>query len=232
MMFVALDDQGLRVHAWDAGRDQRCVCPECQAAVVLKRGRIVVPHFAHHAGVGCAYGTGESERHHEMKWQIGSMFAGQPVRYEVPFAPERRADLVVGACVIECQCSPLSVDEWESRTVSYNTAGFSVLWIWDEDRLHTIDGEEYRIPAEIRHCHQKSYGTVYILSGDGELVAAHFSPVVRTSYSEYDGIDYDRTLKTIKYVDRLSIDDRRGWVERGPDGHKLVSFIRGGWWKA
>lgn len=230
-MFVALDDNGDRLHAWDAGRDQRCTCPECQTDVVVKRGRIVVPHFAHRPDSGCVYGIGESERHHEMKWQVGTMFAEKKVRYEVRFAPLRRADLVVGRWVVECQSSPLSIEEWEARTTFYNAAGSAVLWMWDEGRFQTLDDEEYRIPAEIRHCHQKNYGTIYVLGNDGEVVAAHFSPVVRTSYNEYEDIEYDRTLKTIKYVDSRAIDPARGHVSQGPDGHDLVNFVSGGWWK-
>lgn len=230
-MFVALDKFGQRVHAWEANRVEQCVCPECDVGVVLKQGRIVVPHFAHRPNSGCVYGKGESERHHEMKWQIGSLFSGQHVAYEVRFTPEHRADVVVGGWVVECQSSPLAVTEWEARTRFYNRQGKAMLWVWDEGRFQAVGIDEYRIPVEIRECHRMNYGTVYALGFDGELCAAHFSRVVRTSYYEYEGVDYDRTLKTIKYIDSVRIDPSRGFENSGPKGHRFANFVRGGWWK-
>jgi competence CoiA-like predicted nuclease len=231
-MFVALSDSGERVHAWDASQAMHCVCPECRTSVVWKHGRIVVPHFAHRPESGCAYGVGESERHHEMKWQVGQLFDSWFVQYEVPFAPERRADLVVfETWVIECQASPLSVAEWEARTAFYNRIGSPVLWVWDWDRLREVDPDEFRIPAEIRYCHQKNYGTVYVLDNNGELTAAHFASVSRTRVNDYQGVRYDYTLKTTKHIQMTPIDSIDGRITQGPDGHTLVNFVRGGWWK-
>ena len=231
-MLSAIDDTGQTVEAWMASRDQTYTCPECKESLVLKIGWIVTPHYAHRPSSGCPLALGESERHRAMKRQMGAFFTGRSIRYEVAFDPDHRADLVIGPWVVECQASPLAIEEWETRTAFYNDLGRAVLWVWDEGRFQTEDGDEYRVPAEIRHCHQQNYGTVYVLGADGELVAAHLRPVTRVYFSDYEGFEYDeRKLKTIKRIDSRGVDLARGFVNAGPNRHSLVNFVSGGWWK-
>lgn len=253
-MFVAFDPQGRRVHAWDACRQTRCVCPACRAEVVLKRGRIVVPHFAHRPAAGCAYGIGESERHHEMKWQLAEFFGRARCAFEVPFGRDRRADLVVwppdrvprpeawadrvreradperGCVVVECQASAIEIGEWERRTRYYNGHGLPVLWVWDAGRLAADDAGECRVPAEIRHAHRCAYGSVYVLRRGGELDACHCRPVVRETYSDYYGWG-SRTLKAVKTIDSCRIREAAVRVRVGSAGLRLAHFGEGVWWK-
>jgi hypothetical protein len=229
-MFVALDPNENRIGAWEADRGP-FACPACRGSVVLKRGAIVAAHFAHRPDAVCAVATGESERHHAMKWRMASLLGFDDVRFEVAFAPERRADLVMDRCVIECQASPISVVEWEARTRFYNERKHYVLWVWDESRLgQENDWLEQRIPAEIRHCHRMSWGHVALLYDDGDLYDAHFYAVSRAS--EFMGEVFDRTLKATKLVERR-------WIERpsirrmtGPEGHILGDLGQRAWWRA
>lgn len=43
----ASDQHGQLVHANNAEREQKLLCPKCQNPVILKRGEIKIPHFAH-----------------------------------------------------------------------------------------------------------------------------------------------------------------------------------------
>ena len=45
-------------------------CPSCRGKVILKKGRIKIPHFAHKPPVTCIYGKGESEIHYKAKLEI------------------------------------------------------------------------------------------------------------------------------------------------------------------
>jgi hypothetical protein len=164
-----------------------------------------------------------------MKRQAAALFPQFRAQFEVPFDKDHRADVVIGRHVFECQASPLSIATWEERTGYYNRRGYAVLWLWDEIRSGWGTSEEARVPAEVRFCHQKNYGAVYVLSRYGDLFAVHYAPVIRSS--DWDGEYYDRTLKTIKAPMPRAIDRPVLHVRRGPDGHGLVHFGEGAWWK-
>jgi hypothetical protein len=201
--------------------------------VILKVGTIVTPHYAHRPDSSCALATGEGERHREMKRQAADLFPDFTVRFEVPFDQDHRADVVIGRRVIECQASSLSIAAWEERTRYYNNHGYAVLWIWDSVRARwNAPGPEQRIPAEIRRCHQMNYGAVYAMNGSGRLFSVHYSGAPRIETSDWADVSFSiRTPKTIKTVEGRVITNPRCWVRRGPDGHGLVHFGEGAWWK-
>ncbi len=203
-MLTALDGDGKRVIARKASRTNRYLCPECKQPLTFKAGRVVVWHFAHHPYAACPLSEGESLRHMEMKEQAGKLFDSD--NYEVKLMASRRADLVIfDGIVVECQESSLSIQEWESRTKDYNAAGYPVLWLWDAARLGTPNERlENRIPAEIRHCHDRSQGRVYVLDQTGRLFACHFQPVERRESEWYEegGIarESSYTPTTLRYT--------------------------------
>jgi competence protein CoiA len=57
-MLVAYNQMLMRIQAADASSEGTYTCPGCRVPVLLKRGLIVVPHFAHRAQPGdrrCPY---------------------------------------------------------------------------------------------------------------------------------------------------------------------------------
>lgn len=78
VMLIALDDFGDRIEGKDAYRGEPYTCPACNAPVTLKRGAIVIPHFAHQPQSTCPFAKGESPRHLEMKSQVGAWLRGIP----------------------------------------------------------------------------------------------------------------------------------------------------------
>lgn len=240
-MLIALDDLDVRVEGKDAIRGELHTCPACHAQVTLKRGSVVVAHFAHQPQATCLFAKGESPRHLEMKSQIGAVLTAEDIafEYEVMFGLDRRADIVTGDLVIECQVSPLGINEWNARTRFYNEQGYAVLWVWNQDRLLTShhEDDEYRIPAEIRHCHQMSYGVVNTLDRDGNLKVWHLDKVSRGG-DEYfvpeGGGETDwspeyspKSLRTLKSRPA----EQRAWFKTGPSGHRIAWLCPKVWWK-
>jgi hypothetical protein len=240
-MLTSRDASGAIVLAEDAQRDDEHWCPECLGSVILKRGTIVTPHFAHAVDSNCSMSTGESLRHLEMKRQIGRIFEKTPlfpcVSYEVKFGAFRRADVVIqDDIVVECQASPISVEEVIARTLDYNEFGHAVLWVFDESRIpyrYAWDAflskhreREVRIPAEIRFVHQAAYGHLYILNRDGELLACHLGKAGSrdTDFGSY-------TPKTLRWVSF----HKSGKVPISFDGSvhdlRLAKLSEGVWWK-
>lgn len=176
-MLQAIDVNLNKVLSWDANREDDYFCPGCKEEVIYKNGFIVCAHFAHKPGSLCSYSTGEGARHEEMKYQL-SQYIKPPakVELEVWFGKEHRADMVVTSgnfkMVVECQASSISIPDWSERTQYYNSKGYAVLWLWDIDRVGRGEADA-RIPAEIRTCHYKSFGKIYVLSQYGDLISCH-----------------------------------------------------------
>lgn len=92
-MLIAIDtDTDRRVMGWDADRDGVYRCPECDAQpLVVKRGTIVVPHFAHPAQAVSCEPEPETHEHAFGKVAIATRFHGH---IEVKL-DRRRADVFV-----------------------------------------------------------------------------------------------------------------------------------------
>ncbi len=237
-MLKALDATGREVLGWEAQRGQTYRCPECQADLIFRAGPLVTPHFAHRAEASCPLTKGESPRHMEMKRQMVKIFPS--ARFEVQAAPGRWADLVLGdKIVIECQASPIAIDEWTARTREYNAAGGWVLWVWDLGRLGVddedfafwlVDSErEYRVPADVLHCHRASYGHLYVLDSNGELRACHLERAAERLTLEFPSSGY--TPKTLRHLAFTPTPLRlqRLWNDKA--GLSLCQLGEGVWWK-
>ena len=66
------------VTPFQACRDKEYACIECEGKVILKRGSIRVPHFAHYhnnSGVACGYyeNPGGSQLHRDVKQKLAAM---------------------------------------------------------------------------------------------------------------------------------------------------------------
>jgi hypothetical protein len=240
-MLTSRDANGSILLAEDANRDDEHWCPECLNSVILKRGTIVTPHFAHKVESNCSMSAGESLRHLEMKRQIGRLFEKSPlfpsVFYEVKFGPTRRADVVIpDEIVVECQASPISIPEVIARTLDYNEAGHAVLWVFDENRIpqgYAYDAwaghrmaREVRIPAEIRFIHQAAYGHLYILNRDGELLACHLGHANSrdTDFGSY-------TPKTLRWVSFHKAGKVPISFDASVHDLRLAKMSEGVWWK-
>lgn len=124
-MLSAVNEPGETVMAWEATReDGPFFCPECDEEVILKKGSIVLPHFAHYPEASCSYGTGESEQHRRAKYEIYEALRSHPsvshleverylkeVRPDVSFLWQRKLRVAV-----EMQISAISPDEIAHRT--------------------------------------------------------------------------------------------------------------------
>ncbi|MGJ3224032.1 competence protein CoiA [Micromonospora aurantiaca (nom. illeg.)] len=123
-------------------------CLECAWPVVLKRGRVKVPHFAHQPGSPACASGGESVTHMRAKTLLARRFRAQG--YEVVLeeahpAQQRRVDVAVtlidraGAArriAVEIQDSAIAVDEMKRRTTADRHAGFfATLWVFTLSRL-------------------------------------------------------------------------------------------------
>ena len=170
-----------QVPAFEEARgDESYQCPECQSAVVLKKCRLKVDHFAHKPPITCAYGKGESEIHRRSKMEI---FKGLEGRSEVEKLELERGGLttirpdvsfkVAGSYVaFEVQLSALTVEKIIQRTSEYAKKKIALLWLaqWS-DRLFK---KPYVPSAWERWVHAANYGRVYYWKTGLTVIPCHF----------------------------------------------------------
>ena len=145
-MFVARNHKGLLCNALEEKIEKGAdfVCPACSGAVRFKKGKVMQPHFAHVSLEQCHfYRENESAEHLSLKSEL-FRWAVQTEEVEVEaFLPalQQIADLLVdGKLALEVQCSPLSIERLQERTLSYRQHGYQALWLlgrklWLKDSL-------------------------------------------------------------------------------------------------
>ncbi|GHO73973.1 hypothetical protein KSD_17440 [Ktedonobacter sp. SOSP1-85] len=208
-MLSAVNEPGETVMAWEATReDGPFFCPECDEEVILKKGSIVLPHFAHYPEASCSYGTGESEQHRRAKYEIYEALRVHPsvshleverylteVRPDVSFLWQRRLRVA-----IEMQISAISPAEIAHRTRCYAAKNIWVLWTTPYH--NNISGlTPYNTRVWERYLHALYFGTVYYWLGGIQLLPVHFESYIQDSTLEqyYDKDEKKEKLR-LKHI--------------------------------
>lgn len=128
-MYIALDDNGNRVAAVDASRENTYHCPVCGNPVILRSGLLNIDHFAHLANE-C-----EDRWNYDMsEWHIKMQEFFPVENREVVIKHNgvtHRADILVGKTVIEMQHSTISAEEFCERNEFFKSLGYRVAWVFD-----------------------------------------------------------------------------------------------------
>lgn len=142
-------------------------CQGCGEVLTLKKGRVVVHHFAHRPPFTCDWGARESAEHLEAKLAIHDALRADPavtdVRLEAPVGDAAVADVLAkirGQWVaIEVQRSELTAASIAQRTANYHARGVSVLWVALTGPESTDD--RYSPSVWERWVHFAYYGRIY-----------------------------------------------------------------------
>ncbi|MBD5823299.1 competence protein CoiA [Lactococcus petauri] len=137
-MLIALDKDGKTINLLDnSSISGPFYCPACKSPLRLKKGKIKIPHFAHISVQNCdSWSENESAQHLGLKLSLYQWFKKKEKVELEKYVPEikQTADLLVNdKLAIEIQCSPLSLQRLEERTVSYKEKGYYVLWLQGRD---------------------------------------------------------------------------------------------------
>jgi Competence protein CoiA-like family len=131
--------QETRISAALAMRGPDYRCPSCAKPLVLKKGRVVVHHFAHKPPIHCDWARGETVAHLEAKQMIHAALTARGVKAELEYSVEtlpgdRRADVMAWSpkgrmIAFEMQHTSISADEIAERAFAYARAGAAHIWI-------------------------------------------------------------------------------------------------------
>jgi hypothetical protein len=132
-MLVA-ENNGTRVHAVDASKQDQYICPQCRQGVILKQGRIIIDHFAHQPHSDCTWAVGETLAHLRAKQLVFQSLKARGLRTELEYIiGDRRADVLVWLdsrpVAIELQHTNIGLEEIEMRAFDYAAKGIAQLWI-------------------------------------------------------------------------------------------------------
>lgn len=148
-MLTAIDRENNQkiIASPDLERKGSYYCQMCSTALLLKKGRVKIPHFAHvPRGLKCDY-VGESLVHLQMKKGIYNY-----LKREIPNAALIELEKPLGFArpdvfiqnkykiAIEVQASKLTVEQILQRTLNYSQNNIFVLWVlpFAEERLYSF----------------------------------------------------------------------------------------------
>lgn len=108
-------------------------CPACNHPVLIKNGKVKLPHFSHYNHSTCSlYSEGETIEHLTLKEVFVNWCEQESIFFELEkYLPalNQRPDILIGKIAIEIQCSPLSTQRLIERTQSYQKHGYIPIWI-------------------------------------------------------------------------------------------------------
>jgi hypothetical protein len=129
-MDIANDKNRKRVSIDEADPNQTYFCPECDAALIQKRGEIKVPHFSHKPYEACpdtwTYGNNAwrstwLRRFPSEYWEIR---IGEP-------GDRHCADLVFFHTAVLFGIGRVSAKDFRQRTDFFHSKGYAVIWVFD-----------------------------------------------------------------------------------------------------
>jgi competence protein CoiA len=230
-MLSAYNRLGEQVVAWEAIKENGpFTCPECGEAVIVKKGSVVMHHFAHSAPSKCQFGSGESAEHWRAKFEIYEALRKHPsvtrlmvernlgsVRPDVSFC-------LAGVHVaLELQRSTLSQELIAQRTRIYTAKYIHVLWMPLFNR-EMVEGKRYAPLYWEKYLHALYYGKIYYWVFGATMLPVHFDEFrVGEAYHRWfdkargmwvDGYR-SRRFRTLSFFPTLTITDLHA-VKRDP----------------
>lgn len=118
------------------GKNNEFSCVGCKSKMIFHRNiaGVKVQHFVHK--VPCPFETEpETQEHIRMKnWCYNNLAADKKYLPDSIMVGDQKPDVLLEIngkqVAIECQCSKLSYEKWESRTRKYSLKGIYVLWLF------------------------------------------------------------------------------------------------------
>lgn len=135
-MFFAVDANDNRIYAGDSVRHTDCYCPVCGEPVTHKIGKIKKPHFAHKMNTDCYL---SHDKDHLSEWHIRMQEYFPLETREIRFKDAKTGEIHIADVflsdsntVLEFQHSPITEEEFYSRTIFHLKNGRRIAWLFDE----------------------------------------------------------------------------------------------------
>ena len=248
-MLIAKNQEGNLVSALETSlqRKEPYSCPGCQGVVLLRRGQVMCPHFAHKSLQDCQFfSENESAQHLSLKAALYKSLVnhGEKVSIEKVLSEMGQiADLFVGdSLALEVQCSRLSQQRLRERTRAYHQAGYEVRWLlgeelWLNGRLTDLQRDFLYFTAKIGFhlweldwkreeirlkylIYEDIFGRVYYLTKTWSLTE-NLMTVLRFPYQVEKGETYKVTQrkKVSHVIQRELVGKNPRWLRRQEEAY-------------
>lgn len=135
-MFFANDIHGIRTYIDDAVKNQTYFCPACGDSMIIKRGKIVAPHFSHKGKTNCdSWFTHKMSIWHKMMQSKFPSHSREVIVWNSEHTEFHIADILLKhkdkTYIFEFQHSTISYSEFSKRSSFYLSLGYILIWIFD-----------------------------------------------------------------------------------------------------
>jgi len=175
----------------DFGKNNKFTCICCKQELIFHRDicGIKTQHWNHKSN--CNYETEPESKEHiiKKKWlydNISDIYKKyKPDSIMIgDQKPDILLELVSQKVAVEIQCSSISYEKWLERTKKYAKKGIFVFWVFGQNFLENMEGNEKRISRVEKEIHYLNYGRNYYLITDDEWMSIqpiHFKSVMRVT---------------------------------------------------
>lgn len=189
-MLVALDINQNRCIAWDTNKEQKpFICPNCQDEVILRQGNKRVHHFAHKPPVNCTFGTGESQKHYEVKKAIYEALLKEAncTKCELErvlngVRPDISLKINNSYVAIEIQNSTIDISLINQRIERYNKLNIHLIWILPDNNPKIVlpDSKDEGVHKKLcrpkeweKYLHKLYFGRLYYWQNNVNVKPLH-----------------------------------------------------------
>lgn len=145
-MLVAMDENGERLYAKSETKITNCYCPVCSERLIHKMGKVRRPYFAHKTSSDCPY-----DKDSKSEWHVRMQDYFPKESHEVRFVDEKTGEIHIADIflreantILEFQHSPISWEEFWSRTCFHIMHGRRIAWLFDESSSSEKDFGRFR----------------------------------------------------------------------------------------
>lgn len=176
-------------------------CPECGNRLILKRGAIKTPHFAHKENIlDCEFGKYESESHLRLKDWLYQKFSNNDDEVHAEYKIDDKdtpfhyifADIYVVPkgtdmpIAFEILTKGVTVNDILERIEFYRRNNIAVLFLQDESFYRKIMGhDEFKVSEPIKYLYKYFYNILYVFDGE-DILACKIKNAEHTSKGGYD----------------------------------------------
>lgn len=124
-------------------KNNQFYCPVCQESLVVKAGKLTIPHFAHYSKGKCPSNKGGEGHYHERgklllyQWLKSQHLDAklEPYLKEIQQQPDILLMLQDKRIAIEFQCARINIEQIQKRNKGYIRAGIVPIWILGASQL-------------------------------------------------------------------------------------------------
>ena len=180
-MFTAYDKNGQIIYAEDCEKGVDCVCKVCGEKLVLKKGDIKRPHFAHNTKGTCSY----DDRDNKSPWHIRMQEYFPKEDREILFIDKRTGEkhiadvyLADKNTVIEFQHSDIKREEFLKRTEFHISNNRRIVWVFDESVKKPLENDLGKLRPDDFFVRPKPYGNLSYLWRGGTYNSIQNGPTI------------------------------------------------------